>query len=673
MWELLLIVSAYSQTCPTYSCHAGGYSISPTCAMLSPDNDIVLEICDASHNYCDITSTITKNYTCTSNRPPARQSFAYPGERCYQNSDCTTNVCTNQICQGQNPGGPCVGNSDCDVGLYCGSGFFCVPQLPYGSSCSNDFQCQNNLACNRTIFEDGTCIGYFSVPNGGLVGLCQDMLTEAVSNLCMSGSCIVTSPNFTTVGYCQPAYKNVHGYPWQCETDVDCVGYNGASTTQGTCSCGMASNGNAYCDSFANDPPGFTNTLLTKVHVNSSSIYNCHTQRRFDVNCLFQNLGPAQVSNFLYMRELQTDTARYMYNDHCTQVIFNFNHFNPRNYQCPAYGCGSTQGWTNGTCVTFAEGINTFAIQQCSNSATPYCDISISEADKWTNVTCQPAPGAQIKYPGDPCVQGVECNSGVCTNKVCQGVGLGQHCQSSQSCNVGLYCNSQNYQFTCQPLIQPYSFGCGSDFDCVNWCGCRFTSNGPPGTCIPYFSLAANATVQCPKSGISYLCSTGSCFANGTSFDGVCTKAPVSVNPLPTTCTMNGQCIGKNTLGQSFQGTCTCGYNLQGNSYCSVFSGDAPGVAFFKTLKKILTNTTAVSLCQTTRRLQFDCFNIVANAVGASNTTWYAQMLNFTMYPYFIGNDQCVKSVYTSQYWNNIPSIQDFEQETISDLKVVSE
>jgi hypothetical protein len=149
---------------------------------------------------------------------------------------------------------------------------------------------------------------------------------------------------------------------------------------------------------------------------------------------------------------------------------------------------------------------------------------------------------------------------------------------------------------------------------------------------------------------------------------GLCTKAPVSVNPLPATCLFDGQCTGKNSLGQTFRGTCTCGYNTFGGSYCSVFAGDKPGVTFFNTLKKILTNTTAVSLCQTTRRLQFDCFNIVASAVGASNTTWYLQMLNFTNYPYYIGNDECTKQVYTSDFWNNVGIMEALKGETDLEL-----
>lgn len=659
MWINILLLSASSQTCPIFGCHQGGVDISPTCATLTPDNNIVLQICDGSQTFCDTRGSIAKNHTCMGGPPPHPVGFKYPGEHCFQNSDCVTNTCTNNVCIGQSPGGACVGNSDCDVGLYCGSGFYCVPQLPYGSSCTNDYQCQNNLACNRTIFDDGVCVGYFSIPIGGYVGICQNMLTEGVSNLCQTGACFLLNPGYDTLGVCHPPYMNLHAYPWACTSDVDCIGYNGDSSVQGTCSCGMSSTGTAYCDSFSNDPPGFTVNLLSQVHVNSSSMFNCHTQRRFDIDCLRQNLGPAQVGNFLFMTEELTDTARYVENDFCAEHIYNYNHFNPRNYHCPAYGCGQADSWLNGTCVTFAQAGNRYEIQTCNSPSTPFCDISISEANKWQNVSCKAAPGNPIKYPGDPCSSNFDCISGNCTGNVCQGIQLGRHCQSSQSCNVGLYCASSNYQFTCQPLIQPYNFGCGSDFDCVNWCGCRFTSGGPPGTCVPYFSLAQNSTVQCSSSGISYLCSTGACYAQGSSMYGLCTKAPVSQSALPTQCMFDGQCIGKNTLGQSFRGSCTCGYNTMGSSYCSVFSGDAPGVTFFKTLKKILTNTTAVSLCQTTRRLQFDCFNVVANYMGASNTTWYLQMLNFTNYPYYIGNDECTKQVYTKDFWGNVGILED--------------
>ncbi|OMJ91427.1 hypothetical protein SteCoe_6007 [Stentor coeruleus] len=670
MWILLLFFSASSQQCPRYNCHEGGYSIAPTCAMLSPQGNFVLQICDSQTlDYCDVSGTITNNYTCTTD-PPFPSGFSYPGEPCMSNSDCITDLCTANTCVGQNPGGACVKNSDCGVGLYCSTAFFCVPQLSYGMVCTNDYQCQNNMACNRTIFEDGSCVYYYSIPNGQTVGMCQDMLTEGVSNLCQSGSCNLTNPGFDTIGVCQPPYYNLYNYPHKCSSDTDCVGYNQGSTVYGACSCGMDQDGYAYCDAFTGDPPGMTVQLLWEIHVNSSGITNCHTQRRFDMFCLRQNLGPSQVHNFLQSSVLCSDTARYQNNDYCTQAIFNHQYFDvsPANFGCQNYGCANPATFNQGTCITFTEKNNSYAINPCSSSSQPFCDITQSEANKWTNVTCQASPPKPIGYPGDYCLNLTFCISGICTNNTCQGVSQGNTCTSSSSCNVGLYCVSMNYEFTCQPLIPVYQHGCGSDYDCANGSGCRYTGitpPGPPGMCTPYFSLAINSTVPCPSNGISFLCQTGACYSSGSGMYGYCTKAPVSSGKLPVQCTLNGQCTGTNSYKQTFSGTCTCGFNNNGTSYCTPFLGDAPGVAYLKNLKTIFASS-AINQCQTTRRFSQDCFGIVAKALGANANIWYASELNFTMYPYYIGNDNCVKQVYTNNFWSLLSGMHEIPELRLS-------
>ena len=232
--------------------------------------------------------------------------------------------------------------------------------------------------------------------------------------------------------------------------------------------------------------------------------------------------------------------------------------------------------------------------------------------------------------------------SGDCLNGICSGTAVGGACGSSNECEVGLFCTSKNFQFTCQPLIAAYEFGCGSDFDCVQYCGCRFGLNGPPGMCYPYFSLGNGNTTTC-TSGQSLLCSTGACY--GTGFAGICTTAPASSLALGTPCTFSGQCGGTNSVNQAFNGQCTCGYNNQGLSYCQPFLGDAPGIAYLKELKKYYKSTGTVNLCHSTRRFSLDCY---AN-FGQNFTAAY---LNFTNMPLYLNNDQCVKTVYTSEFWN---------------------
>ena len=621
--------------------------------------NVRLQICDSpAGSYCNTKGTITGNYSCVGG-PTITTTLAYPGEFCISNEDCSSYLCNQNVCVGQLPGGACVSNADCDVGLFCGSAGFCKQQASMYQACSNDYQCQNNLACNRTDFIDGVCVPYFTIPNGQPVGLCVDLLIESVSNLCQSGSCTLLNPGFDSVGICSPAYYSISkNYPRICTNDAMCQGTNGINTTIGSCSCGLDMNGNAYCDAFAGDPPGLTVQLLYQLHVNSTSIFNCHTQRRFDQFCLAQNLNPPQVQKLVNNRALLTDTARYQGNDYCSKAIFNYQYFSlsSANFGCQAYSCASIQGWQSGTCITFTEAVNGFAINPCEpTSQDPYCDFTKAQNNKWRNVTCGPAPSSALKYPGDPCVYGDECLLDSCINDFCKGYNEGQSCTSSEQCNVGLYCASNNFIFTCQPLLQPYQYGCGSDYDCVNYCGCSYNSTGPPGQCIPYYSAAIGTSVPCTNTGVTNLCTTGACYYPGQGFYGTCTQAPASINPIPTQCTVNGQCTGKNSIGQNFRGTCTCGYNSNGTSYCSLFTGDAPGQAYLTTMQKFFAKSGPIGSCQTTRRFSKDCYNLVSGALGINPNIWYSQMLNFTMFPYLINNDDCVKSVYTSGFWTYLP------------------
>jgi hypothetical protein len=654
MWVLFILLTAVeSQTCPTYSCHAGGRNISPECGYADSNGNVILQACDYTNSsYCDTSGTITNGYYCSSVRSYVKP-LAYPGEPCAINSDCLSGSCVSKVCQGLKPGSFCTSHSDCTVGTYCGPAFTCVFQLPFGSPCASDYECRNNLACNRTLFAEGLCVNYFSLPNGSPVGLCIDLVTESVSNLCQSGSCTLLNPGFDSVGICSgPYYIQSLNFPQTCTQNSDCVGFNGVNKTTGSCSCGMDMYGNAYCDAFNGDPPALTVTSLWLIHTLSSSIFNCHTLRRFDIFCLQQNLGADKIQLFLNNRALTTDTARYQNNDYCTKVIFNSQFFNitPANFGCQLYSCAN-QTFTQNTCITFYESNNNFLINPCnSTSQYSYCDYTKSNNNKWRNITCGVVPNPPVKYPGDTCANSSECILGNCSNGFCAGISLGNACTSSDLCDVGLYCKSVNYIFTCQPLIAAYQSGCGSDYDCVPNSGCNYNSAGPPGVCVPYYSLSLNSEVPCSASNLNMLCSTATCYYTG-GYTGTCALPPKSSSPLPVSCTLNGQCSGTNQNGQSFQGTCTCGYNNQGSSYCTPFIGDSPGQSYTSITSAYLKSPFILN-CQTTRRFSEDCFNLVSKALNINQNLWYIAYLNFTLYPYLVANDACVKSVYTNSYWS---------------------
>jgi hypothetical protein len=109
-----------------------------------------------------------------------------------------------------------------------------------------------------------------------------------------------------------------------------------------------------------------------------------------------------------------------------------------------------------------------------------------------------------------------------------------------------------------------------------------------------------------------------------------------------------------NSMNQTFQGRCMCGYNPGGISYCSAHAGDGPGKLYVDVMS-VLLKSGAMAGCQTARRHNSDCLNMVAAKLGQNANIWYSAFMNFTSYPLYINNDNCVKSIITSEFWTHIP------------------
>jgi len=113
--------------------------------------------------------------------------------------------------------------------------------------------------------------------------------------------------------------------------------------------------------------------------------------------------------------------------------------------------------------------------------------------------------------------------------------------------------------------------------------------------------------VPCPFSGFSNMCASGVCYTNGTSDLGVCTTAPKS-HKLPIKCESSNDCTAMNSMNQTFQGQCMCGFNPSGDSYCSAHIGDGPGKLYIGVMT-VLLKSGAMAGCQTARRHHSDCLN----------------------------------------------------------------
>ncbi|CAG9315931.1 unnamed protein product [Blepharisma stoltei] len=657
MWRALLFLSiGVFAVCPKYQCHTGGFNVGPTCAYPTATNDIMMQMCDASSQsrVCLVTPQITHNFTCQPFDNTRPIQLNYPGEFCHSNSQCLSGYCANNACQGQPLGGMCVSHADCNVGLFCNQAGHCIKQLGISNSCNSDWDCQNNLACNRTLYNPGLCLLYYSIANGDAVGMCVTELSEGVSNLCISGSCAQQKPNTNGEGFCQPSIKTVGKFPSKCVGDTDCVGQNTQNTKYtGTCACGMNPTGESYCNSWSGDEPNQIVQEIWVQHVNSVGIANCHTMRRFAPTCLYHTMPPAQIVNYTQNEMMSADLARYQNNDVCTQTIFNRDYYrvSPQSFTCKAYGCDTKNPWATETCLTYQEGSNKFAIKECENKL--YCNTQETLGNEWMNSTCGPAPTVAPAYPGMQCKANSDCLSGKCIGGACRGAIQNDPCNDDYDCNPGLYCYALNMVFRCVPQIPIGQQGCATDYDCVTNAGCNATKEYPIGECVAYFSVQLGTEVPCPISGTNYLCESGSCYNNGKDDRGVCVPPPKSVN-FGATCQTSNDCMGINSNNQSFVGQCQCGYNPWGYKYCNAFAGDPPGALFVKKVSPLY-KLSQITMCHTALRFNTNCLDMVASMTGANANIYYSALLNFTNFPAYMENDECVRTVINSAFWSRLP------------------
>lgn len=655
----LFVVSLSSAgNCPEYKCHEQGIDYGNTC-MHPSEGNFLLQICQSkSAPHCQVDSDFSQNFTCVA-EPRPQKEVAYPGEFCKHDSDCVSGACIFSRCSASSLGEKCSYQRDCNVGLYCSNDKVCKAQKTEGMDCGSDYECQNNLGCDRTFFTEGKCVKYFSVQNFDNVGLCLSTSGGGISNLCQEGSCDVVDIAKGT-GSCISAWENVN-FGLSCDTDDECMGDNGYSVYIGACSCGMSQYGNKYCNSFTGDYSARKARRILQKHFNTTAIHNCHTDRRVDRYCLMQTLEPYEAFQYEIHRMYSNDLPRYQNNDECTKTIFNSDYWylSGEDYSCQAYSCENSTDWLDGVCISYGEKNSTFGIKECPSGQ--YCNYEMAVPDKYLNVSCGGQKPPVLAYPGEKCDSNTQCMHSQCINQVCLGTQEGQPCSQSEECNPGLYCGEKivndNVQFQCLPLKKKGE-KCNSDFECQTNSTCDVTSwdqknTSQHGVCVEYFSVRNGKPVSCPVSGTNFLCESGTCYTIPNSGIGFCTAAP-SYETYPKQCTTSNRCIAKNWLNETFIGQCQCGYNADAKSYCSPFLGEEVGQTYLHLLKTYLSRS-EMAVCQTTRRYSTACAQMVAEKLGGDPLDFYTKILNFTNSAKYIGNDKCVKDTFTSDFWNHHP------------------
>ena len=295
------------------------------------------------------------------------------------------------------------------------------------------------------------------------------------------------------------------------------------------------------------------------------------------------------------------------------------------NATCYPYQCApSDYTMPKNYCAVSYNG--TFFLEPCSSSSE-ICDLTTGKCKESSPVD------PTLNYPGEICDSNSDCSSNVCTSNICIGKSVDESCAHHEDCNPGLRC----YQSVCQKQLDITVYGCIDDYDCVNYASCNKTTSYM-GTCYSYFSVSIGETVTDCHSGLSYLCSSAECskipvFGNY----GVCKTATISDYTIPTDCTSNLNCTGSDGTYE-YTSECRCGYNNNGTSYCSLFSGDLPSLAYFNMWKNAL--TASAGTCNTARRFSYDCLERTGYYKKVMMATW-----DYLYYPEMQNNDDCVMSM----------------------------
>lgn len=314
MW-LFLLASAEALSCSKYQCNSA--QLTPNqCSAYVPDSDTFnLQLCQAKE-ICNVTNAAALvNTTCT--EPSVSASVNWPGEPCRVGTDCLSGNCTKLKCVGVALQGNCLGNSDCNPGLYCSTAnSVCVAQLSTGSSgCLNDFECENGAGCDLTG-STGKCVAYHSIPAGGAVAECT-----GTNLLCENYLCAYSSQGFT----CMAKVASSSSLPVMCTTDFNCTSTVDASlgfSVNSDCSCGINPTGAAYCGLFPGDEP-YSRLLAYWVKwYGSATAKLCNTERRFFSECMAAYWVFDDYVRLAYALSEVMNWAVIQKNDACIQGIY---------------------------------------------------------------------------------------------------------------------------------------------------------------------------------------------------------------------------------------------------------------------------------------------------------------------------------------------------------------
>lgn len=265
----------------------------------------------ASGKYCPSASiqfsTITlgwKNENCvietvTTQECPTTVGKTNVGNYCCENTDCFTNICTNNKCIGKELNSICSSNLECKPNEYCKGITFtdieqvgnCALSLEAGTPCNSDANCMIGHGCNQ-----GTCTQLFSLEAG---------LVSENKKFCKS--------DFRVGDHCEQLEVYVGNEklksPYECYIGSICsyyLAHAGEKYSTNPCQCTGNDSDVGYCGEFI-ESTGFLNEVYTRLQYSESlctgifartdqmsMLYNCGSIDADAYNYYNNMLGQAQ-------------------------------------------------------------------------------------------------------------------------------------------------------------------------------------------------------------------------------------------------------------------------------------------------------------------------------------------------------------------------------------------
>lgn len=296
VYLLFLFFLSADSSCPKVKCE-DSLPIGTCYVYKSSDDSIRVQECEEGE-VCSVNqmySTLQLNLA--SNNAQCVDQYTIPdlkvpGEICNKDDECKSSKCVYSKCKGKQTGESCESSEDCEVGLMCSGekNKFCKRQVKERGNCTSSEECVNSAAC-----FNGECTRYLSLENGAQ----YFDSNYAVSLLCKSGYLDASRA-------CADAPYNDNDANEPCESHLDCrLKFERSDERKyGTCSCGLNSEGKAFCRAVQGDKEfkDFKQSLLEIIELNQG----CHTSISFSARC-------PELSDRPEMNRFYTTYYTYLY------------------------------------------------------------------------------------------------------------------------------------------------------------------------------------------------------------------------------------------------------------------------------------------------------------------------------------------------------------------------